>query len=147
MSSTASKVQDLLELVVTHRTTSPTSDGRGDGTSSSAALPSSEQVLNLLSTRFKAELPYAYLGAQHLIATNPERVLEDLNERWAERYMRASAAPWQQDASQHQGDDREHESGSTPDPNHDLPPHPYEFAARLLGALHARGTSQAIVFK
>lgn len=127
-------LHDLVELI----------QSRSNASSSQTAthtLPSSETILTTLAARYKAEQVYINCGYSTLIAINPLRPLENINDASAQSYLARIL-----------GDDEEDDDPSSPrsivkKSNEQLQPHPYEFAARIHLALQRTGKSQAVVFR
>jgi chitin synthase len=102
-------------------------------TAQTTVYPSDDAVLSFLQQRFRVELPYTRLGASTLVVLNPLRTLANLSDASADAYRKAYAeAAWEAAGEQH--------------PDEKLPPHPYEFAARVYHYMRRTAQSQAIVF-
>ncbi len=110
---------------------------------SATVYPSDDAVLAQLQARFRADQPYTRLSGSALVAVNPMRMLASLNEASAEDYKvkTYAAARWWDQQQQGQG---EGAKGSSPDDV--LPPHPYEFAARVYHSMRRTQRSQAILY-
>ncbi|CAG8454713.1 848_t:CDS:10 [Ambispora gerdemannii] len=106
------------------------SDDRIDLTqllTSSAKAPSDDDVLQLLSARYKADLPYTRINASTLVVVNPHKPLECMNDVTAKDY----AEQWYKDTS-----------GNKPS----LQPHVYELAARVYLHMRRSAEDQSVVF-
>jgi chitin synthase len=116
------------------------SAGSGDLTSlvhssgSATVYPSDDAVLAVLQSRFRTDLPYARIGAAHLVSINPYKALANTNDNTARDYEErcykdtALTLP-----------------GSTSQPP--LPPHVYELAAQAYLLMRRKGESQAVIFR
>ena len=72
MASTSSSSGDLRELV----------SSQGAAT----VYPSDDAILATLHQRFRADLPYSRIGAQHLVVVNPQKNLANTNDASAHEY-------------------------------------------------------------
>ncbi|PWN35402.1 uncharacterized protein FA14DRAFT_189370 [Meira miltonrushii] len=117
----ATSIPDLVDLIAS--------------SAASNVYPSDDHILTTIQARLRADHPYTRIGAKTLLAINPFRSLSHLNDASAEEYINLcyDDADW-------------HSKGVQYDPNHVLPPHPYEFALRAYHAMRRKSSSQAIVF-
>jgi len=149
VSAHAHAITDLVELIQSrsHASNSETAPSVTSG--ATHTLPSSDTILTTLATRYKAEQAYINCGYSTLIAINPLRPLENLNDASAQSYLARIIGGDDDD------DDDDQEDEDAPSPrsvkkrkeNDTLQPHPYEFAARIHLALQRTGKSQAVVFR
>ncbi|CDO75020.1 Glycosyltransferase Family 2 protein [Trametes cinnabarina] len=101
--------------------------------SSSAATvhPSDDTILSVLQARFRADLPYTRIGADHLVVVNPYKTLANVNDVAAKEY-----------------EERCYKDTSFPLPGTaQLPPHIYDLAARVYLLMRRRMESQSIIFR
>ncbi|EJD01749.1 chitin synthase [Fomitiporia mediterranea MF3/22] len=101
-------------------------------TGSTTIYPNDDAVLNVLQTRFRADLPYSHIGASNLVVVNPLKTLANLNEASAkdyeERCFKDTSVPT---------------AGSPKAPQ----PHLYGLAAKVYLLMRQRKQSQAVVFR
>ncbi|KAG9288075.1 hypothetical protein G9A89_017670 [Geosiphon pyriformis] len=95
--------------------------------SSFAGAPSDEEVIQLLATRFKADLPYTRINASTLVVVNPLKPLECMNDATAKDY----AEQWYKDTNGNKSA---------------LQPHVYELAARVYLHMRRSAEDQSVVF-
>lgn len=98
--------------------------------SSTPSRPALETVVQTIQARFRADLPYSYIGSSTLLILNPNRVLANLSDASAEEYRNHQPTR----SSQQQTAQRS------------LEPHPYDLAGRAWRLLKARGENQCIVY-
>lgn len=137
-SSPPLSITDLVDLI--HSTS--------HGSTLNHTLPSSDAILATLNTRYKAEHPYINCGYSTLISINPLRPLENINDESARFYAGRIQG---EDDEDDQDDDEDEQAGGAKSPKRknlkQVPPHPYEFAARIHLALQRTGKSQGVVFR
>ena len=101
-------------------------------TGSTTVYPSDETVLQVLQQRFRADLPYARIGASNLVVINPLKVLANTNnasaKEYEERCFRDTSVP----------------TASSPKA---LQPHLYELAAKIYLLMRQRKQSQGVLFR
>lgn len=143
--STPLQLHDLVELI---QTTS-----HSGSSAATFTLPSADSILTTLNTRYKAEQPYINCGYSTLISINPLRVLENVNDQHARRYLAGIAGDEDEEGEEEEEEDPDsplksaQERESSAKKREKLQPHPYEFAARVHLALQRTGKSQAIVLR
>ncbi|CAG8448686.1 13567_t:CDS:10 [Ambispora leptoticha] len=106
------------------------SDNRIDLTqllTSPTGAPSEDDVLQLLSNRYKADLPYTRINASTLVVVNPHKPLECMNDATAKDY----AEQWYKDTSGNKSS---------------LQPHVYELAARVYLHMRRSAEDQSVIF-
>ena len=99
---------------------------------STTVYPSDETILQVLQQRFRADLPYARVGASNLVVINPLKALADTNnasaKEYEERCFRDTSVP----------------TASSPKA---LQPHLYELAAKMYLLMRQRKQSQGVLFR
>ncbi|KAI0317932.1 chitin synthase-domain-containing protein [Amylostereum chailletii] len=95
--------------------------------------PTDDAILAVLQSRFRADLPYARIGASHLVVINPYKSLANTNDNSAREYEERSYK-----------DTSLSLAGASQPP---LPPHPYDLAARVYLLMRRKNESQAVVFR
>ncbi|KAI0774709.1 chitin synthase [Trametes elegans] len=101
--------------------------------SSSAATvhPSDDTILSVLQARFRADLPYTRIGAANLVVVNPYKTLANVNDVAAKEY-----------------EEKCYKDTSFPLPGAaQLPPHLYDFAARVYLLMRRRMESQSVILR
>jgi len=93
----------------------------------SSGPPSDEDVVQLLSARYKADLPYTRINASTLVVVNPQKPLECMNDTTAKEY----AEQWYKDITGNRSN---------------LQPHIYELAARVYLHMRRSAEDQSVVF-
>ncbi len=105
-----------------------------DLTAPSAAAtvhPSDDTILSVLQARFRADLPYTRIGAANLVVVNPYKTLANVNDVTAKEY-----------------EERSYKDTSFPLPGTaQLPPHLFDFAARVYLLMRRRMESQSVIFR
>lgn len=120
--------------MASHSTQAIASGDLVDLVSSSGAAtiyPSDDAILNVLQSRFRADLPYTRIGASHLVVVNPYKTLANVNNISAKEY-----------------EDRCYKDTSVPmtvDAPKPLQPHLYELAAKMYLMMRRRTESQALL--
>ncbi|KAF0444401.1 glycosyltransferase family 2 protein [Gigaspora margarita] len=89
--------------------------------------PSEEEIISLLSARFKADLPYTRINASSLVVINPNKPLESMNDASAKEY----AEQWYK---------------NTTGEKITLQPHIYELAAKVYFHMRRSAEDQCVVF-
>lgn len=101
-------------------------------TGSTVIYPNDDQVLAVLQTRFRGDLPFTRIGSTNYVVVNPLKSLantNDLNARdYEERCYKDTNLP----------------TASSPKA---LQPHLYELAARAYLLMRRRNESQAVIFR
>lgn len=99
--------------------------------STNRVYPSEDNIIDLLQTRFRNELPWTWIRDSTLVAVNPQRVLENVNDAAKRAYEHAY-----RDAGQ-----------ETDEPPPPLQPHVYELANRIYLMMRRRKQSQSVIFR
>lgn len=99
---------------------------------STTVYPSDENILHVLHQRFRADLPYARIGAANMLVINPLKALQNTNDASAKEY-----------------EDRCYNDTSVPSASSPkaLQPHLYELAANIYLLMRQRKQSQGVVFR
>ncbi|CCM00474.1 uncharacterized protein FIBRA_02507 [Fibroporia radiculosa] len=99
---------------------------------SATVYPSDDTILSVLQARFRADLPYARIGASNLVVVNPYKSLANANDASAKEY-----------------EDRSYKDTSLPLPGGPPPlsPHLFDLAARVYLLMRRKNESQSIVFR
>ncbi|EIW76465.1 glycosyltransferase family 2 protein [Coniophora puteana RWD-64-598 SS2] len=123
LSSHAVRTGDLVDLV--------------SSSSSATIYPNDDAILAVLNTRFRANLPYARIGATNLVVVNPYKTLSNVNDSTAREYEERCYKETPQGGAGG--------SAASPMANRVLQPHVYEMAAQIYLLMRRRGESQAVV--
>ena len=94
----------------------------------SSGPPSDEDVVQLLSARYKADLPYTRINASTLVVVNPQKPLECMNDATAKEY----AEEWYKDITGNKSN---------------LQPHIYELAAKVYMHMRRSAEDQSVIFR
>lgn len=117
-SARAANTGDLVDLV----STSP----------SATIYPSEDAIVAVLTTRFRADLPYTRIGTTHLLAVNPYKTLAAVDDANAREYEERCY--------------RDTTTLSLSGPGV-LQPHVYELAAQMYLLMRRRKESQSLVMR
>lgn len=100
--------------------------------STATVYPSDDNVVSVLQSRFRSDLPYTRIGASTLVVVNPLKVLANVNDASAQEY-----------------EERSYKDTNLPtaDSPKALQPHLYDFAARIYLLMRRRKESQGIIFR
>lgn len=118
MPPTAATSGDLVDLVTS--------------TGSTTIYPTDDQVISVLQTRFRGDLPFTRIGTTNYVVVNPLKSLANTNDINAKEY-----------------EDRCYKDTSLPTVSSPkaLQPHLYELSAKAYLLMRRRNESQAVVFR
>lgn len=99
---------------------------------STTVYPSDDAVLNVLHSRFRADLPYTRIASSNLVVVNPMKMLANINDVTAKEY-----------------EERCYNDTSVPTAGSPraLQPHLYEMAAKVYLLMQQRRQPQAVIFR
>ena len=87
--------------------------------------PNTDDIISLLQSRFRLDLPFIKLGSSSFITINPLKHLQSYNAESQREYKDLTYEP----------------STSI------LQPHPYDLSSRILLSLKRKSVSQAVIYK
>jgi len=100
--------------------------------STATVYPSDDNVVAVLQSRFRSDLPFTRIGASTLVVVNPLKVLASINDASAQEY-----------------EERNYKDTSIPtaDSPKALQPHLYDLACRVYLLMRRRKESQSVIFR